>query len=521
MKLKEKELEEQRKREKEKELEEENNENKYTLLNNGILIRKIKTLNGQNFNNYINRTNVKKNNINNYNYKNNNNDDNRNIKSAKKLYFYEDNKDNKIKYIKKPKKCFMTKYFMKKRKKKIFTAKARSNSMPKNEYSNKKKILNVPKYNKLTTKKIKTSEMKTNIDSTIPTQTRKSKVSINRNIKYQFDKFDEKFPSLTTITAKKYSINSGINLFYNSSNKKTMNQKRPQSSYNVIKKEIDFNVKSSKNNNTSFYNKSFSMQKTCQISTFIKNKKEIMYENKYFLDDFKDLKNAFELSSNNNIMPRKNIMSAKVRKKIKFEDKNSNNKKRDFHLFDKAKKLLSDKNIVKSYKYIYPKDPSPLFVEFHNANNSGNEIKINNNVCKCGYKKHFGNEEKCPICISVKEKNIIREKKLSNLNYYFPFKDKNNTTASLQNSFRSWNNSFSNKNYNCKKYENFINYEMPKKDKDLPVNLYSPFYYTKINIASANNRAINNKFKVNNLKQIKSDKKIKLNKYEVLKEYLE
>lgn len=128
----------------------------------------------------------------------------------------------------------------------------------------------------------------------------------------------------------------------------------------------------------------------------------------------------------------------------------------------------------------------------------------------------------CPICISIKEKNKLRERKLSNLNYYFPFKDKNNTSTSLQNSFRSCNNSFNKNNINNHIiYDNFINYENGKRDNILPIHFNNPFIYTKINNTLGKKRIIKDKLKRNNIKQVKSDKNIKMKQYEFLKEYLE
>ena len=269
----------------------------------------------------------------------------------------------------------MTKNFIKKRKKKQFLSKISNNSMPKKDYSNKQ-TTNLVNYNKLSSKKIKPMKSNRNIDN-LKTQSEKSKVIINRNSKYQLDKYEEKFPSLSTMTAKKYSINIGTNLFFNSNNKNILTQKRPQSSYNTIKKEIDINLKSSKNNN-SFYNKSFSIQKTCQVSTLIKNQKEIMYENKCFLDDFKDLKSAFELTSNNNSMTHKNIMNKKIKQKLELSN---NSKKGELNALVKAKQFYSNKNKGKSYNFFYPKDPSPLFVESNNVKSTENEMKIfSNNI---------------------------------------------------------------------------------------------------------------------------------------------
>ena len=130
------------------------------------------------------------------------------------------------------------------------------------------------------------------------------------------EKLEDKFSSLSTITAKKLSINNNRNLFFNSNNKNFI-QKRPLSSFIVIRKEIDINLKRTKIDNNSFYNKSFNIQKTFQISPItnlnsnnIKNnninlnnkRKKIIYENKNFFNELKELKYAFEFSDCNIII---------------------------------------------------------------------------------------------------------------------------------------------------------------------------------------------------------------------------
>ena len=483
----------------------ENNNNKKNNINNNINDNNINI----NKENTINENNINENNINNNMNSNNSNNSN--------------NFNNKIIYIKKTNRCFMTKSCVYKKRKKSIT-KIKNNFFKKKTYSNMQSS-SLGNYTRLSGNKRQSSS--STIGSNLKRQKVKSKTMLaNRNNKTNLEKYEEKISSLSTITAKKLSVYNNSNLYFNSSNKNNIIKKRPQSSYNIIKKEIDFNLKSSKNDN-SFYNKSFTIQKTCQLSSIIsinnnlnnnRNKKEIIYENKYFLDNLKELKNAFELSAHNS-KTTKNIFSEKKNKNIELEINNKNKE----HLLIKSRKLNSAKIRGKSYNMFYPKDPTPLFVELNNKETIRNDIKkIDNNICtKCGYKKHFGNEKNCPICVSVKEKNKLREKKLSNLNYYFPFKDKNNTTTSIQNSFRSINNSINNNKTKCINYDNFINYVNTRKDNYMLDFYYNPFNFTRVSTTLNKKRKVKDKTKVDNIKQIRNDQNIIYHKYDALKEYLE
>ena len=98
-----------------------------------------------------------------------------------------------------------------------------------------------------------------------------------------------------------------------------------------------------------------------------------------------------------------------------------------------------------SYHLFYPKDISPLYhckktPKFEEEK----EIKHNNFCSKCGYQKHFGNEKNCPICVTLKEHNQLREEDLSNIKYYYPFKDKYETNSNLYKNIRNRRSSFNN-----------------------------------------------------------------------------
>ena len=454
----------------------------------------------------------------------------------------ESNKNSII--IHKPRRSFITKVYIPKSKQR--------NKLKNKNFFQKKSHSNIHtsslgNYNKLN---LKTKQSATSTKEDLKKEKSKSKtILINRN-QNNIDKLDEKFSSLSTIIGKKFTINNNSNLFFSSniSNKNNPLKKRPKSSYNVIKKEIDINLKSSKLEN-SFNNISFNIQKTSQISSIINtnikthknriNRKKIIYENKNFLKDLKDLRNAFELSDNNinninnkdlnininnNFSERMNKtnITHKTNKKnevlSKHDSENNNNNKKDGFSI-KARKLNSAKVRGKSYEHFYPRDPTPLFVEFSNKENIINDIKmpnIDNNLCKkCGYKKHFGCEKNCPICIDMKEKNKLNEKKLSNLNYYFPFKDKNK--ISIQNSFRNNNSNNSHKIKQIINHDSFINFINIKMENLLPVDYYNSYYYNSIHT----NLHKKKKLKMNSAKPIGSDKNIIYHKYNALQNYFE
>ena len=228
-----------------------------------------------------------------------------------------------------------------------------------------------------------------------------------------------------------------------------------------------------------------------------KFKKEIIFENQNFLKDLKELKNAFEFSEaklNRTNFNSKNENNLNI---------NSNNKLEDNILSLKRSKLKSAKVKGKSYNIFYPKDPSPLFFDFKKKNYCDKEGK--SNFCsKCGYKKHYGNENDCPLCKSVRENSKKREKELSNLNYYYRFKDKNENNSSRQNSFRSNNNSNNKKRLNDNNFTNFLNKKMQNK---LPMDCYyNPFKISYISNYIKKRKRKKDLLRVNSAKLIRNDK---------------
>ena len=164
--------------------------------------------------------------------------------------------------------------------------------------------------------------------------------------------------------------------------------------------------------------------------------------------------------------------------------------------------------------------PSPLFFEFNN--NIIDDLDKNNNrnsniCCKCDYKKHFGNEQNCPICISRKEENKLKEKKLSNLSYYYPFKDKYSNSSSIQNSFRNnKRKEYKSKKMNC---ENFLDFVNIKKEIMRPVEYYSPFNLYKMETDLTKNNK--EKMNMNSVKEIKKGKNKIHRKYKALQAYFD
>ena len=504
---------------KEKSEKKEKQKDKFTVLENGIVVKQINQQKEDDENEISNEEKIKK-------MKDN----------IIKEYFSHYNNIKNPMIIKKPHRGFITKINRhKSRRKDRFKTK---NFMKKGTHNNIQ-TPSLGNYNKLS---LKTGQS-TYSNNDMKRQNAKSRtILINRN-QNNLNKLDDKFSSLSTITAKKLAINNNSNLFFsgNISNKNNIVKKRPLSSYNIIKKEIDINLKSSKLE-SSFYNKSFSIQKTGQISSIInvvninhknKNKrKKIIYENKNFLKDLKDLKNAFELSDNNIIISNNNknsdlninTFSERTNKtnktnKILTKHNSENNNIDAFSI--KTRKLNSAKVRGKSYEYFYPRDPTPLFIEFNNRQNDNNEIKIQNenNVCnKCGYKRHFGSEKDCPICINMKEKNKLKEKKLSNLNYYYPFKDKNSTTNSIHNSFRNNNSNNSHKIKQIINHDSFINFINIKLENMLPMDYYfNPFFSNSIHTTLNKKKRV----RMNSAKQIRGDKSNIYNKYNALHKYFE
>ena len=318
-------------------------------------------------------------------------------------------------------------------------------------------------------KKLKSSSTQLTPVSTVPKtnrQKKKLKTFVNTKIPKLIENMDNKYPSLSSTSYKKFTINSNASLFFSKSNNPIKNNnftKRPLSSINVVRKEININFKGIKNDNynNTYYNKSYNMPKTKFISSVmstngekssklkINDSKNIIYENTDFIKQFKELKNAFDFySENNNNLKDENNYEGKNFNFKTFRE-NPDNIKKENHQGEKkiVRKLNSAKIRKNSYHIFYPKEISPLYNYKSGANFEEEEEKQSKPkffCSKCGYQKHFGNENNCPICVTLKESNQLREENLSNIKYYYPFKDKNESYYNLKTGVRNHSSSFNN-----------------------------------------------------------------------------
>jgi len=292
-------------------------------------------------------------------------------------------------------------------------------------------------------------------------------------------------------------------------------KKRPLSSFNVVRNEVNINIRSTKVDNydiNTTYNKSSNLQKTKMVSTILIDSKEypgeinnMMFNNKDFMNQFKELKNDFELYGNKN---NNNLNILKT-----FEDKKNQayKKKPEYMMIEDnnnedriIRKINTAKFKGNSYHKFYPKELSPLF-NYKNRNNFEDEKQNKQlNWCiKCGYKKHFGNEKNCPICLMIKEQNHLKEENLSNKKYYFPLKFKFDKNNYAQKTFRKYEN-----------YENNINNLFNPKNEDENFKSHNINYI----FSSPNNM---NFQKNKNNKDLKRSKSGIIDDYYFLQEYFD
>ena len=376
----------------------------------------------------------------------------------------------------------------------------------------------------------------------VPKKEKEKSKTLIRNKNQVIDNSENKLFSLSTTSVKKLSVISNASLYFNKSNNIMMNnnlKKRPLSSINIPRSEIDKNLKYSKIDNFDITtnNKSYNNTKTRPISSMmnsqmnqsdrmkIDNLENIIYENANFMNQFKELKNAFENFDDNNINNNKNYFNNNkfIKKADNYNTHYYYNTLRDNHNNEiiKTRKLNSAKLNKTSYHHFYRKEISPLYnLESQNKFEDEKQSKQNKYCNNCGYQKHFGNEKNCPICVTLKEHNRLREKKLSNKYYYFPFKNKYEINNSLHNSFKRNKNSFM----------NFTTEKIIDRNN---------FYQQYININKGNKNSFNNTIYINNLynspknlrkkffenkmkcKGIKRNKSNIYNEYDVLQKYFE
>ena len=348
---------------------------------------------------------------------------------------------------------------------------------------------------------------------------------INRNFENKL------FPSSIN-DSKKLSVTNNISLYFSRSKNyliKKDSKKRTLSSINIQGNEtnskklklVNFDI--NENNNRSFRKlraRPMSSMMNSQIhprgKKEIKEKENIIFENANFVNQFKELKNAFDTCENNKMNNGdKNTKKINDNNFIDFYTKYRENNKGKI---TKNRKLPSVKLNKTSYNHFFPKGINSLFnFDFKNIYEEEN----NSRFCKnCGYQKHFGNEKICPVCIALKEQSNMIEEKWSNKYYYFPFKDKYEGSYSVQTSFRRSKNDFNNitigkiLNNNNNFYLKYINI-----NKDNKNSFNNSFYLNSI-LASPNNiirkKLLKRKSKNKSMRKNRSQI---INKYDAIKKY--
>ena len=170
-------------------------------------------------------------------------------------------------------------------------------------------------------------------------------------------------------------------LFQKSNSEKNFKKKyQKKESKEIIPKKIDYLHSVIQKRAMS----SYSNLKSRRLKSVNSKIKQAIYDNTEFFTELKQLKNALQNES------------------TIFNSNNGNNNY--------------------SYHLIYPRDPSPLLEEhlscssllFPKTTNSNNKYEIKRNNI---YEKHYGKENICPVCISVKTKYIIPNMKNNNLSF--------------------------------------------------------------------------------------------------------
>ena len=351
----------------------------------------------------------------------------------------------------------------------------------------------------------------------------KSITIIRKKIPSLIENYDNnKLDNISTTTYKKFTINSNASLYFSKSNnllQKNNLKKRPLSSVNVVRKEININIKSSKidSYNNTTHNKSYNMPKTRLISSLINSNENkelthdsnnIIFGNKNFINQFKELKSAFETYGNDIKNVDKNNLKFQDYQENKdfktYREESDNIIKRNFQGYKKiTRKLNSAKVRSNSYLKFYPKEISPLYGY---KNKFEDEKQNRPNYCsRCEYQKHFGNEKNCPICVTIKEQNQLREESLSNKKYYFPFKDKYE--------YESFNSQQNSNRKKLKIFKNLFN----TKNENINIGTFNNFNY--LNNAFTipyYNRMIFSKGR----KVMKKNRSNFIEKYDIIQKYL-
>ena len=461
---------------------------KYHYLDNGIILRDVnKTKNS-------NKNKIKLTSFFIQKEKDNNNNEDNKIKNvlSKKIKMLEEKSSFQIKCIKKPDLSFITKIIkssklkpVKIKKYKKFNS-SNSSSLKSNSYRFNNisrpfsdRVIPIPKM--VLTKKEENKNLLNKIA--------KAKINLNDNNNNSYNKMG----SLSTISPQKLSINSYKSLSDAKSNnnylkKKNKFKNRPTSS--ITQEIVEQNNKNLKNDNfeiTSYVKSSYNKFKTRPVSSMMNSKnnqknkikinveEKMIYDNENFIKEFNELKECFKsYKSNNKItqilnFSKPNCYSREYQKNAKRQNKI-------------IRKSNSERIKNDDFYDFHPKDIIPLHnFEFKSYCENERQNKRNHLYKSFEYRKHYGNENSCPICVTIREQNHLREEKCSNKYHYFPFKDKFESINSQQNSININNYNYIN-NYTSEQiFKNCYNtISLNNSKKHNLLTTFNPFYLNNI-----------------------------------------
>ena len=461
---------------------------KYHYLDNGIILRDVnKTKNS-------NKNKIKLTSFFIQKEKDNNNNEDNKIKNvlSKKIKMLEEKSSFQIKCIKKPDLSFITKIIkssklkpVKIKKYKKFNS-SNSSSLKSNSYRFNNisrpfsdRVIPIPKM--VLTKKEENKNLLNKIA--------KAKINLNDNNNNSYNKIG----SLSTISPQKLSINSYKSLSDAKSNnnylkKKNKFKNRPTSS--ITQEIVEQNNKNLKNDNfeiTSYVKSSYNNFKTRPVSSMMNSKnnqknkikinveEKMIYDNENFIKEFNELKECFKsYKSNNKItqilnFSKPNCYSREYQKNAKRQNKI-------------IRKSNSERIKNDDFYDFHPKDIIPLHnFEFKSYCENERQNKRNHLYKSFEYRKHYGNENSCPICVTIREQNHLREEKCSNKYHYFRFKDKFESINSQQNSININNYNYIN-NYTSEQiFKNCYNtISLNNSKKHNLLTTFNPFYLNNI-----------------------------------------
>ena len=200
---------------------------------------------------------------------------------------------------------------------------------------------------------------------------------------------------------------------------------------------------------------------------------KIIYDNENFIKELNELKECFKsCDSNNNIMYNSNISK---KNSFSISEYPINSKRKNKVI----RKSNSERIKNDDFYDFHPMDLIPLHnMEFKNSYENEKQNKRNQLYKSFEYRKHFGNESICPICVTIREQNQLREEKCSNKYHYFPFKDKYESINSQQNSISINNYNYINNITSEQIFKNTYNtINKKKKKKSDKLTTFNPFYF--------------------------------------------